>query len=481
MSSCGLGAIPVRIPAAARGGCYLVAAAGTPLRSQGIRCARQTPRRRATPPWLGGGKVRPIAAAAAAAGGPPRLAGDNRIDDLTDDLLLIILRRLDTRSALATAALSRRWSGLARAGLEALDFMVGDILPPRYHRCIQLHESASGVFDGADELRTIVASIRRHERLAMRNMVASINNFLDADDGFAHGDGGGGAPRRRISRLRVEFIATHYHDCINRLVAKAVDTWGVEDLEVLGVPSSHQAGPARLAGLHTRGSLRSSVFSSCLQLQEVHLKSCPCKRGSSVFVDAPRSMIRQLVLECCGVPGFELHALPMLESIVVMQTWVRYKLGSFPRLVRLNLKRDGLRHKLNFCLPANLDLKPHLGFTPDITDQVIRFTGYERWFRPSCPSLLLPKLTRLLIADVPSSWDISWPRLLLEAAPCLESLHIHITPWEGETCNDILWQPSKLQHKRLKELVIIGFEEQRDRFTLLTLSLKCQWYWSLFP
>lgn len=74
MSSCGLGAIPVRIPAAARGGCYLVAAAGTPLRSQGIRCARQTPRRRATPPWLGGGKVRPIAAAAAAGGGRPRLA-----------------------------------------------------------------------------------------------------------------------------------------------------------------------------------------------------------------------------------------------------------------------------------------------------------------------------------------------------------------------------------------------------------------------
>jgi len=178
-----------------------------------------------------------------------------------------------------------------------------------------------------------------------------------------------------------------------------------------------------------------------------------------VVVDAPRSEIKQLIMEDCSFGWFKLHALPMLERMAIADTTVIYRLSSFPYLRHFSLTKClGFSKSGTIRFTPNRDLDRYLGGSSGITNLVVRFTGYDRWFKPWSPALLLPKLRRLLIADVPSSWDVSWPRLLIEAAPCLESLHIHISPWEEDPCDDIAWQSPKFCHNQFKELVIVGFE-----------------------
>uniref|UniRef100_A0A453PYU3 F-box domain-containing protein n=1 Tax=Aegilops tauschii subsp. strangulata TaxID=200361 RepID=A0A453PYU3_AEGTS len=61
--------------------------------------------------------------------------GEDRLSALPDDLIRLIVRRLDTRTALSTAVLARRWAHIPR-DLPELDFRVSDVLPPEYDRTV---------------------------------------------------------------------------------------------------------------------------------------------------------------------------------------------------------------------------------------------------------------------------------------------------------------------------------------------------------
>ncbi|KAM0903429.1 hypothetical protein ACQ4PT_018651 [Festuca glaucescens] len=343
-------------------------------------------------------------------------------------------------------------------------------------------------------------NIRRFERRAMHSLVRSVESFLDAGD-----DG------RRVNRLRLEFFTTHNTGCINRFLAKAIDALGAVSLEAVAKPihrerkvhtfPSHglceeprasrlrslKLGGCVLPPLHEYSSLSTlvlqdmpestpeaayeGVFTSCPQLQVLHLISC--QSTDQIVVDARRSHIRELVLDKCEFMRLCMRALPCLERLASLGTRVLFESASVPCLRQYNLTLalgDGLGqygHVFVKILKARLGLFfRHTSW--EITNLVIRFTGPGRWIVPaSSPATFLPNLRRLLVADVPSFWDVLWPRLLLETAPSLHTLHVHVAPSLEEPDDEIPWQPTMLRHDHLKEFVMVGFQAMESQLYLV--------------
>ncbi|KAM0926941.1 hypothetical protein ACQ4PT_003093 [Festuca glaucescens] len=444
--------------------------------------------------------------------------GHDLTSTLPDDLLLHVLRRLDTRTAVGTAVLSRRWARLRRE-LPDLDFRVSNMLPPRYHRWVLLHRDiekrkGSHCLYRRDAMQLeFVTNIRRYERRAMRALTSSVDRFMDGD-----GSGVRGPRPQSVSRLRLEFFLTGNTGSMNKLIARSIDDWGVSDLEAVAKPIHYERslhtfpshglcqdprasclrslklGCCVLPPLHefsaltmlvlqdlprsTTAAAYEGIFTSCRQLQVLHLKSCACSGNSDlVVVDAPGSGIKELVVDKCAFSQMWLRALPNLESLASLDTTVLFESESFPCLRRWNISQSiGAMIRSAEGLPlfytgTSHELGWFLGCTPDITNLVVRFTGPLRWIMPSGSSSLLPpmlpKLRKLLVADEPSSWDVSWPRLLLETAPSLEILHIHIAPCKEKPGDKIPWRRTRLRHHCLKEFVVAGFEGTERQICLV--------------
>ncbi|KAF7039835.1 hypothetical protein CFC21_049781 [Triticum aestivum] len=442
----------------------------------------------------------------------------DRMSDLSDDLLLLVLRRLDTRTALGAGSISRRWAHLPRE-LSALDLKVSDILPPRYHRWVLLHRDIYGKAAAHLQYRRhavrleLLPNIKRYERRAMRALNRSVESLLQQ------------GPRSRrgvLKRLSLEFYTTGNGSSMNRLIAEAIDAWGVEDLDVIAKPLYYEAdvvhafpshgmckepgaaslrslklGGCLLPPLHEYGALTmlvlrdipestppaayEGVLASCPKLQTLHLISCICRSGSGallpVEVDAPSSEIRELVFDNCKFRWIRLGALPCLESLACMGgTLVFFEYNLIPSLrqynfaLHLGVALEGARQY--FAQRLKLELDMFLRCTPNITSLIVRFTGPDRWIVPSSsPLSYLPSLRRLLVTDVPSSLDASWPRLFLEMTPSLEILHINIASCKDKPGKEISWQPSELRQHHLKEFVVAGFEGTKRQIYLVNFAV----------
>ncbi|KAM0825070.1 hypothetical protein ACQ4PT_069809 [Festuca glaucescens] len=408
-----------------------------------------------------------------------RAASDeDHLSALPDDLLLHILGRLDTRSALRAAALCRCWAHLPRE-LPALDLKATDALPPRYQRSLDLlHEArhSIGLRESSRRLETIAG---RYERRAMRAMVSSVRNLRSSR---AH---------RRVRRLSLEIFEFSTSASINRLVADAVDSWRAEDLEVVARSTGPIAHPRPVYRFHCgrisrkAGEFRSEVSSSSIACPR-RSRGSPCspRWGKALWLvlDAPMSEIRELVVDG-ELMAVKLRSLPKLESLIAVDADIQLCSEAVPCLAHVSLVfsicplyYSILNHLISMFM---LVLKDAIS----IRSLMLRFTGPEMWtVRNKNPFPRMPNLKKLLVGDMPSSWDVAWPHVLIRAAPLLESLHVHVSQCEQEPGQHTSYaQPLASQrHRHLKELVVVGFQRMRMqlihlvRFTVDTSTVLCR-------
>ncbi|KAI4992895.1 hypothetical protein ZWY2020_007208 [Hordeum vulgare] len=424
---------------------------------------------------------------------------------LPDDLLVTILDGLDTRSALATAVLARRWARLPRQ-LHAIDFRVTDMFPLAFHV--------------SDDL------LEEHMRRAMASYNDALDSFTEAD---ADEDDKGGYIPRRLERLRLEFLDPDEPFSIDRLIAKAVTYWGVEDLEVrvkrspwamwfrrvayffphelLNNESVQRIGCLTLGGfdvlppLHEYGGLTTlilqdisqpmtvytGVVSMCTWLRSVHLRRCRAKTYDGIptprvmEVDAPASGLRELVVDRCSFSVIRLLSLPVLERMECSRSFLILAFGNVPSLGHVNLDKGFIivegepwdRYQYDYALNKYLAAV----IPAAATELVLRFIGSYRWANPWFAGVTpFPGLRRLLVEDVPFNWDLSWPCLLrlLRAAPSLEALHVSIAGCEdsrGRQPHNV-WVPTNFRHAHLEELVIVGFKLTMRQARLVTFAMR---------
>ncbi|KAM0884348.1 hypothetical protein ACQ4PT_031025 [Festuca glaucescens] len=312
---------------------------------------------------------------------------EDRLGALPDDVLRLVLCRLDTRSAL-----SRQWSRLARE-LPTVEFKVSDVLPERYSRYLRRRLDAENGPKPWNrrtigKIHKVDLVLGRYVRRGMRSLAGSLCALLKAD--------AAAEPRRRVQRLGLEIFRTHNTGILDRLIttiprpsapgeqrtSRSSSTtptdlggWrtpfynfphgrfdihfpdGAGEIRLKRLKLTNCAphdfanpspapAPARAFGAlallvlqdtprWTPSRVYKEAIRACPALEVLHLKSYGCD-GKSFTVD-PHPRITELVISL-RLRKIDLRDLPRLERLAFVGAPVELKVGAVPRLARLNLR-----------------------------------------------------------------------------------------------------------------------------------------------
>uniref|UniRef100_A0ACD6AA59 Uncharacterized protein n=1 Tax=Avena sativa TaxID=4498 RepID=A0ACD6AA59_AVESA len=443
---------------------------------------------------------------------------EDMISSLPDEILIMILDKLDACTTITTTVLSKRWLDLPRRSHTCYDLSVYEILPPRYHRLKKIIMEAKAGYEAEKKAQNLIDScafkdqydrfyavrdqyerwmgkvrlltpiLQRYERLAMRRFVKRVNAFLLPPNNVQ---------QRSTQKLRLQTFCT---SGFNQWIMAAIGRWGVEDLEIV-IENSWRPYDFRLLDGYQNVRLRRLVLSNCyhydghtplifqrlttltlcnessgirlvydilrdcVQLVDLRLKNSPYHPRAYRY-DFPASMLKNLQLDNCSIWKIYLTSLPCLETFAFRGRPTRLHYGDVPRLRHVSLDfletgdnddNDNLRR--NSTYPLGKFFK---GTPPPLEYLVLQLRGHQMWIEPTVIPSRLNHLNKLFIANVPMSWDTFWIFILLAAAPFLQSLHVHFDSNSEKASAagslDVVQVEQPQQHRHLRELVVIGFD-----------------------
>ncbi|KAL6912299.1 hypothetical protein ACP4OV_001104 [Aristida adscensionis] len=410
------------------------------------------------------------AAAAAAARDAADDAGDGEPDALSglpDDVLLDILGRLaaagDVRTVARTSVLSRRWRPLPWHHITTVSLDVGDFfadsaewVPARRQsrrRFGDQHRATAGLAGALVRFLAAPASERVIETLALKfvltrcDYVRRIGDLVCWNHSLALLNSnivGAAAAAGKVKAVELELVTEV--QCVSRGEAATMLGYGGRFRDFLAdCPGAfRRLTSLTLDNLWSAGAaVLEELVRGCAALEFLCLNFCGFVHLDAgqdvddappavVTIDAPRSRLKTLLFVQCCVERVKLVQAPALE-------WFQYawwlfdfhglppvRFGSTPSLRRLALfhgLEDGAkRWKLS-------ELLANAGQLERLTLGFIGMGQWQIWVQPEHPKELgaaLGGLKELKLLDMSPDCDLSWALFLLEAAPLLERIDLHV-------------------------------------------------------
>ncbi|CAN6275950.1 unnamed protein product [Urochloa humidicola] len=398
------------------------------------------------------------------------------ISKLMDDVLLLILGKVDLLTLMRVSVLSKRWTHLPWL-LTQLSIDIKDFLREPYTDLTVDDHIDKAMLSLRDAAKSMLASNRR---------------------------------KCIISRLCILFFLTNsYSSEVGHLVNEVIENGMVKDIELTsGVErfpfdvsnkemTNHADGingffakypniscHLRTLKLYnatfTETDMHNLVGNTCTQLRYLYLFQCDTGLGKSFRIDAPNSKLSKLEFFSCHSRQVEIVCLPKLELLISgywSSPYLPLTLGNAPCLKLVEIYCSTESYQGAFKLS---ELLCHTR----INKLTLDFLGQKVWLQPEKYQLrpAFSNLRGLSLEGIFVGFGLLWIIALLEVAPSLELLHIevhdHICRDEkqrletfGERTNGP-WEVSEsTTHLPLKELLLEGFNATEEHIAFIGIIM----------